>query len=65
MITRGQSEIYDILTHLTFLNIEAQKLYPKIYTDSNHFTPQWNRVLENLENDETLTPIDLELALWG
>ncbi|MCP4294170.1 MAG: hypothetical protein GY786_01020, partial [Proteobacteria bacterium] len=27
VITTGKSEIYDILTHITFLHIEAQKIY--------------------------------------
>lgn len=30
VITRGLSEIYDILTHITFLNIEAKKIHGRL-----------------------------------
>ena len=32
-ITRGRSEIYDILTHLTFLYIESHKIMKQVLID--------------------------------
>ncbi|GAA4233997.1 hypothetical protein GCM10022291_12420 [Postechiella marina] len=48
-ITRGRSEIYDILTHLTFLFVESHKIS--------------NRVLINDEGDTTRDWIKLENAV--
>ena len=33
-VTRGRSEVYDILTHLTFLYIEADKICDRVYISS-------------------------------
>ena len=41
-ITRGRSEIYDILTHLTFLFIESHKIQEKVtINDGEDFTREW------------------------
>ena len=41
-ITRGRSEIYDILTHLTFLFIESQKIQERVtLNDGQDFTREW------------------------
>ena len=46
-ITRGRSEIYDILTHLTFLFIESHKIKDRVLLDDENKTSrEWN----NLEN---------------
>ena len=34
-ITRGRSEIYDILTHLTFLFIESHKIGNNVLLNNN------------------------------
>ncbi|MBU3010936.1 hypothetical protein KO506_05950 [Polaribacter vadi] len=41
-ITRGRSEIYDILTHLTFLFIESHKIQERVSLDEGeNFTREW------------------------
>lgn len=51
-ITRGRSEIYDILTHLTFMFIESSKIMKRVVVDENgHTTRDWQK-LEILINQE-------------
>jgi len=46
-ITRGRSDIYDILTHLTFLFIESEKICRRVYqAESDTTIREW----EKLEN---------------
>ena len=40
-ITRGYSEIYDILTHLTFLFWEAHKIMKSVVKSSDNVTSDW------------------------
>jgi hypothetical protein len=41
-ITRGRSEIYDILTHLTFLFIESHKIQERVsINEGEDFTREW------------------------
>lgn len=41
-ITRGRSEIYDILTHLTFLFIESHKIQERVsINEDEDFTREW------------------------
>ena len=65
VITRGISEIYDILTHLTFLNIEAQKIYERIYDESGQQTIEWTELEKLVLNNRTPTGNDLDQALWN
>lgn len=62
-ILLGRSEIYDILTHLTFLFMEADKIYNKAYT----FDGKPNRIWKNLENcilnQEELSKKDRDVIL--
>ncbi|PQJ80405.1 DUF6909 family protein [Polaribacter porphyrae] len=47
-ITRGRSEIYDILTHLTFLFIESHKIQERVtLNDGEDFTREW-KLLEDI-----------------
>ena len=46
-ITRGRSDIYDILTHLTFMFIEANKIAKKVLIDEEGKTiREWKRLSE-------------------
>ncbi len=47
-ITRGRSDIYDVLTHLTFLYIESEKIANKVLIndDTGEVIREWSR-LEN------------------
>ena len=46
-ITRGRSDIYDILTHLTFMFIEAKKIARKVLiNDEGQTIREWNHLEE-------------------
>jgi hypothetical protein len=52
-ITRGRSDIYDILTHLTFLFIESHKIYKKVYLEDSHKTTRdWTKFSEAIKKDK-------------
>ena len=62
-ITRGRSDIYDILTHLTFLYIEADKICCRVLIeDSNKTIRDWNK-LEKAATKTRLTQKEKETAL--
>ena len=62
-ITRGRSDIYDILTHLTFLYIEADKIaFRVLIEDSNETIRDWQK-LEKAANKTKLTQEEKETAL--
>ena len=63
-ITRGRSDIYDILTHLTFMFIEARKIAKKILINDEGLTSrEWNRLEEVVLNNTKLTKIDREILM--
>jgi hypothetical protein len=62
-ITRGRSDIYDILTHLTFLFIESEKISKKVLIeDSDKTIRDWIK-LEQAANKEELSQREREVAL--
>ncbi|MDC0008106.1 hypothetical protein OAE12_00175 [bacterium] len=62
-ITRGRSDIYDILTHLTFLFVESEKIAQKvIIEDSEKKTRDWHK-LEAAVAKEKLSQAEREVAL--
>jgi len=63
-ITRGMSEIYDILTHLTFLNIEAHKIKNQMKDETGEITSEWE-LLEKHADNEKLQGTELDRALWN
>ncbi|MDX1905478.1 MAG: hypothetical protein SF053_00480 [Bacteroidia bacterium] len=46
-VTRGRSEIYDILTHLTFMYMEAEKIKSHVLDASGGVRMEWQK-LENI-----------------
>ncbi len=64
IITQGMSEIYDILTHLTFLNIEAHKIKNQIVDQSGNKTAEWV-ILEKHVKNSSLIGTELDKALWN
>ncbi len=63
-ITRGRSEIYDILTHLTFLYIESHKIMKQILiSDEGNVIRDWKKLEEAVLKKETLSQKDKEVAL--
>lgn len=63
-ITRGRSEVYDLLTHLTFLFIEGQKIMDKAYLKSTKKTSREWKFLERMVlNDGALSVKDRKIGL--
>ena len=62
-ITRGRSDIYDILTHLTFLFIESEKICNRVLIPETEKTIRdWTK-LENAVKKKELTQEEREIAL--
>ncbi len=52
-ITRGRSEIYDILTHLTFMFVESHKIMNNVLVnDSGNVTRDWQKLKEAVDKTE-------------
>jgi len=64
VVTRGTSEIYDILTHLSFLNIEAKKISRQART-GDHYTSEWMELTEAVNNGGSSQGEKLDKALWN
>ncbi|WP_299000985.1 hypothetical protein [uncultured Tenacibaculum sp.] len=55
-ITRGRSEIYDILTHLTFLFIESHKIKDRVVINNGEsFIREWLLLEDIVLHNKTLT----------
>lgn len=65
VITRGSSEIYDILTHMTFLYIEAKKLHERMRDDSGNPTKDWKELDKAVGLGGDLSSEDLDRAIWS
>ena len=62
-ITRGRSDIYDILTHLTFLFIESHKICKRVLIeDTDRTIRDWAK-LENAVQKQELSRSEREVAL--
>jgi hypothetical protein len=61
-ITRGRSEIYDILTHLTFLFIEADKIKRRAIDEKGRITREWTKLGEIVEGNMELEEAGREVA---
>jgi len=63
-VTRGRSEIYDILTHLTFLFIESHKIKDNILIDEKGTTVrEWHHLEEVVLHNKTLKTEEREILL--
>ncbi|WP_343767314.1 DUF6909 family protein [Gangjinia marincola] len=63
-ITRGRSEIYDILTHLTFLFIEAEKIRDAVVIDEEgNTTRDWEKLEKAVLRKKDLTQQEREIAI--
>ena len=63
-ITRGRSEIYDILTHLTFLFIESHKIMKRVLIDEDgSVNRDWEKLEAAVTQPESLTQAQREVAL--
>ncbi|OBX21658.1 MULTISPECIES: DUF6909 family protein [Bizionia] len=63
-ITRGRSEIYDILTHLTFLFVESHKISKRVLIDeSGGTTRDWIKLEKAVLAKKKLTQNEREIAI--
>lgn len=63
-ITRGRSEIYDILTHLTFLFVESHKISKRVIIDENgETTRDWIKLEKAVFSTKKLTQPEREIAI--
>ena len=63
-ITRGRSEIYDILTHLTFLFLESYKIKDRILIDEDENTiREWKYLKDVVINNKKISPKEHEVML--
>jgi hypothetical protein len=65
IITRGLSEIYDIIAHLTFLSIESQKIHSRMKDESGNLTVEWKELAQTVHNFDNLTERQLDQAIWN
>ena len=63
-ITRGRSDIYDILTHLTFMFIEANKIAKKVLINENGKTlREWKRLAEVVLTNKKINNNEREVLI--
>ena len=63
-ITRGRSDIYDILTHLTFIFIEAEKIKNRVLVDDNsEMGRDWVKLEQVIAIEEPLTLEEREKSI--
>jgi len=63
-ITRGRSEIYDILTHLTFLFVESHKISKRVIIDEEGATVRdWQKLEIAVKSVKKLTQKEREIAI--
>ena len=63
-VTRGRSEIYDILTHLTFLFIESHKIAEKVLIEEGTDTVrEWKKLEEVVLHNKKLSRNECDILL--
>lgn len=63
-ITRGRSDIYDILTHLTFVFIESHKIRNRVLLDdAGEVSRDWIKLEQAVSSKKKLTQIEKEKAI--
>lgn len=61
-MTRGRSDIYDVLTHLTFLYIEAEKIRRNSEDHRSRKKRDWSMLEEVVKREEAGEPFNKEVA---
>ncbi len=64
-ITRGRSDIYDVLTHLTFIYIESHRIKDQILLDEidKELTRDWLKLEEIVLKNKKLSQTEKEIAI--
>jgi hypothetical protein len=64
VITRGRSDIYDILTHLTFIFIESHKIKNRVLIDEGgEVSRDWFKLEQAVSQNKKLTQVEKEKAI--
>jgi hypothetical protein len=64
VITRGRSDIYDILTHLTFIFIESHKIKNRVLLDeAGEVSHDWKKLEIAVQHNKKLTQVEKEKAI--
>ncbi len=64
VITRGISEIYDILTHICFLNLEAKKIHSRMTDELGRVPKEWKDLEKIIPHIDTMTQKEVDEAIW-
>ena len=64
VVSRGSSEVFDILTHLTFMYIEAKKIYSNVRDEEENLSQEWKRLEDHVNHGGELEGALLDKALW-
>ena len=62
-VTNGRSEIYDILTHLTFMFMEADKIRRNAFQERGSKTREWLKLEAIIQSGGSVSDDERELAL--
>tara|TARA_B110000046_G_scaffold180237_1_gene210607 strand:+ start:4727 stop:6406 length:1680 start_codon:yes stop_codon:yes gene_type:complete len=63
-ITRGRSEIYDILTHLTFLFVESHKIQERVsLNEGEDFIREWKYLEDVVLHQKTISEDEKEVLI--
>jgi len=65
VVTRGTTEIYDLITHLTFINIEAQKIYLQACQPDGELYQHWQELTHMIQSGLEPEGPPLDKALWN
>jgi len=64
VITRGRSDIYDILTHLTFILVESHKIKNRVLLDeAGEVSHDWKKLEIAVQQNKKLTQVEKEKAI--
>ncbi len=61
-MTRGRSDIYDVLTHLTFMYIEAEKIRRNSLDHNEKTRREWFKLEKIIEKENNNEPFDHDVA---
>jgi hypothetical protein len=64
-VTRGMTVIYDILTHVTFLYIEAKKIHDNMKDAEGKYTKEWRSIEAALSQSADSDEVYLDQMIWN
>ncbi len=65
IITRGVSEVYDLMTHVVFLNNEAEKIYNQIHDLDGEVCGDWLEFESFMQLGREPDEVELDKAIWN